>query len=151
MFDTDNFLDFGTDDAFSTEMKPVPEREYRATVTEKMKHRRVESTKNPGESFLVVDLNWMIDDPALAEELGRDPIVRHSVFVDLTPDGTGMAKGEGKNIRLGQLRDAVGQNVPGQPWKFGHLVGQCALIKVKHNTRNGVIYAEVDGVAPLPK
>ena len=57
--------------------------------------------------------------------------------------------GKGKNVALGRLREALGQNTPGKPWSFGMLVGQVAKVAVKHRiTDAGDTFAEVKRVLP---
>src|SRR5688572_23503878 len=56
----------------------------------------------------------------VAEMTGRDKAyARYKGFVDLTPEGWDW--GKGKNVTVGALREAVGQNADGQNWKLAML------------------------------
>jgi hypothetical protein len=56
---------------------------------------------------------------------------------------------KGKNVSLGKLREAVGQNKPGKPWSPAHLNGAQLDVLVTHRADKdtGDIYAEVKRVA----
>jgi hypothetical protein len=63
-----------------------------------------------------------------------------------------MERGTGKNIQLGRVRAALGQNDENKPWKFSMLVGAAAKIKVEHSPNlkdPDSPYANVVAVAPL--
>jgi len=59
---------------------------------------------------------------------------------------------EGKNVALGALRDALGQNKERGKWQPQMLVGQLGKVKIGHRpdkTNSEIIYAEVKRVAPI--
>jgi len=80
--------------------------------------------------------------------LGREPKVRQSLMLDVRADGA-LEFGKGKNVGLGRVREALGQNSTGRPWSFPMLGGQLAKVKVKHrlDTATGRTYVEVTDVA----
>ena len=69
-------------------------------------------------------------------------------MLDLTPSGS-LDTSKGKNIGLGRLREAVGQNKPGQAFSFQNLPGLMAKITIKHRLVDDDTFAEVKGTAPL--
>ena len=139
VFDPDTFLSSTTTEASSTEYVPVPEGEYLAVVT-KVAARATERAK-------ILDVTWEIDDEAVKAETGLEhPTVRQSVFLDVNEQGA-LETGKGKNVDLGRLREAVGQNTPGQPWSPTMLEGQVARVRVAHRMYEGRTYADVKGVA----
>lgn len=144
MFDPEMFLNVTTNEANATTLEPIPEGEYIATIKE-VKPRQ-------SGDYVLLDVVWTIDDAALAEQLGRKSVtVRQSIFLDITETG-GLATGKGKNVGLGRLREAVGQNRPGQPWSPGMLAGAGPCrITVKHRTNDdgSQIYEDVRQVAAL--
>ena len=96
-----------------------------------------------------MNVTWEIDDPALAERLERDRLTsRQSVFLDMGPDKK-LETGKNKNIGLGRLREAVGQNTPGQPWAPSMLEGAAGRITVEHVLRDGVPYDQVARVTSM--
>ena len=64
--------------------------------------------------------------------MGRDKVVvSKQIILDVTPNGA-IDTGKNKNIELGRLRAAAGQN-DGQPWSVGHLRGAGPMmVKVVH-------------------
>jgi hypothetical protein len=95
----------------------------------------------------------IIQDENLKTQLGMDKIV---VFKNVTLDfeNGALAFGKNRNIDLGQLRHAVGQNVPG-PWALGNLRGAGPFMgRVEHREgkrKDGTAFkvAEVTRVAPI--
>lgn len=147
MFDPDAFMNTQFTEANETRFKTVPEGEYPANI-DKVEANTWQS-RDGSKSGLRLDVTWKIDDPAAAEATGvANPTVRQGIMLDMTEAG-GLATGPGRNINLGRLREAVGQNKPGQPWQPSMLVGQPARIKVSHRPYEGEIYAEVKGVTKL--
>lgn len=152
MFDPDTFMSSSTTEASETRIEPVPEGDYPAVIggdEGDVKVRQFNSART-GDTYTSLDVTWEIQDAQLAVQLGRKTLrVRQSIFLDLNESG-GLAMGPGKNVSLGRLRDALGQNRPGQPWSPANLRGAGpALIKVKHRMVEEDVYDEVKGVAKL--
>jgi hypothetical protein len=55
--------------------------------------------------------------------------------------------GKNKNVSLNRLREVLGQNVAGKPWKPGDLVGGIAKVRVQHRISDEIVYTDVKGVA----
>ena len=141
MFDTENFLNQTVEGKLDTETPVVPEGEYPAHI-EDVKAR---TTQN---GSVIMDVTWTIDDPAVAETVGiQNPRVRQSIFLDVTESGA-LDTSKGKNVALGRLRSALGQNTEGA-WSPAQLLGQSAKVRVSHRVYEGKTYADVKGVAPL--
>jgi hypothetical protein len=125
MFDPDKFMDQTTSEVGSTKYELIPTGEYPALVDD-IKFRSV-TTKN-GES-VAVDIQWILNAPEVAAKMGREKLsVKQGFFIDTDANG-GFDMSKGKNVRLNQVREAVGQN-DGKPWKPSMLKGQMALVKV---------------------
>lgn len=143
MFSADDIMDMEVAGEMSTEYTPVPEGEYAAAITS-VKVRMVGEEKDKP----VLDIVWGIDDERVRQELGIEkPSCRQSIFLDLNESGR-LDLSKGKNVQLGKLREAVGQNGAG-PWAIPHLDGAAAIVKISHREYNGSIYADVKGVAAL--
>lgn len=140
MFDEEQFLSAPTEGEMSTSFIPVPEGEWPGRI-EKV------SVRTPKEST-ILDVYWAVDDESVRETTGMEnPTVRQSIFLDLTDDGN-LDAGKGKNIQLGRLREAVGQNGP-EPWAPSMLVGNVGKVRVEHRQYEGNTYADVKGVTKL--
>jgi hypothetical protein len=146
MFDTDSLLNSTFSDANATTYEPCPEGEYPAAV-DTFKPRTFKN--RDGEESVVLDIFWLPQLSAEQEQaLGRKPKVKQTLFLDTTPSG-GLDMGKGKNIGLGRLREALGQNQPGKPWNFGMLMGGTAVVKVQHRMYEGNIFDEIKEVRPI--
>jgi len=138
-FNAEEFMQAQTEESTSTEYVPVPEGEFNAVIHE-VKGR--EANGNP-----IMDVTWKIDAPG--NEEANEKQARQSIFLDIS-DGGALLSGKGQNVQLGRLRDAVGQNTPGQPWAPSMLEGQVAVITIKHSFGDeGQIYSNVKGTAKL--
>lgn len=146
-FNPEAFMNATFNEAASTAYTPVPEGEFRGIITKV--EARVVGNENPKP---VLGITYKVDDENVRQETGMaEPTVRQTIWLDVTESG-GLDFGKGKNVGLGRLREAVGQNAPGKPWMPGMLEGQVCMIKVKHSIDkrdNVTINAEVKAVAPL--
>lgn len=152
-FNPELFLQTTHTEAADTVLLPVPEGEFLAVsspvTAESIRQFDIKRGERAGTKGLAVDVEWTINDDEVKTALGRTPKVRQSLMLDLTPDGNGIDFGRGKNVGLGRLRDALGQNQNGQPWNFSMLGNQVARIKVKHRMHEDKIYAEVTEVTAV--
>jgi hypothetical protein len=150
-FDPNQFLDMQVTESNSTVAIPVPENEYVAVAAD-AKVRQWQSKDGTATGF-ALDITWDIDSPELKAELGRDKItVKQGIMLDMTPDGTGLDMGKGKNVGLGRLREAIGKNTPGQSFSFSQIAGNVCKVLVKHRVNPNdteQIFAEVKGNAKL--
>jgi hypothetical protein len=145
VFNPDEFLNQSIEGSFATRMTPVPEGEYPAVIDE-LKVR----TTDKGQ--VILDVTWNIVDDALKSNLGRDKItVRQSAFLDLDSNGK-LQAGENKNVTLGRIREAIGQNYSDRPWVVGQLKGAGpAKIKVtqRPGQEAGDVFNDVKGIAKI--
>lgn len=132
--------------ANDTTVQPVDEGEYTGVI-EKFEVRSFESK---GKNYVSLDVIWNVDSEEQKSKLGRDKItVKQGIFLDITDHGT-LDMGKGKNISLGRLREALGQNSPTKPWKFGDIVGGVATIMVSQRaTDAGEIFNDVKRVSAM--
>jgi len=143
-FDPDMFMSVQTDEASATHFEPVPEGENYIGVIKKVIPR------NPKEGMYILDIIWGIDDAALAERLNRQEVTcKQSVFLDMTDAGT-LKAGPNSNVALGRLREAIGQNKPGQAWAPSMLEGGGpARLTVRHDIQGEDTYDKVVRVVPV--
>jgi len=151
MFDAETFLNTDVSGSMSTEFVPIPAKEM-VGIIDKMSAKEVTAKDGSGKTYRFLELMYICDDDEAREVTGLDqPRVKQSVGLDFTDEG-GLDLGKGKNVMLGKLRDACGQNDPSKPWNFNMLLGQTVKISVKHRSADdgsGQIYSEVKGVAKL--
>lgn len=113
-FDPDLFMSAEVSAPMETTYTPVPEGEYLGAIDD-VKIRKAKDS-------VICDVNWTIMDDALKASMNMDQItVRQSVFLDVEPSGA-LQLGPNKNVQLGRLRAALGQNGSG-PWSFSQLKG----------------------------
>lgn len=150
--DPESFLQMTVTGSNATKVELPDEGDYVAQIV-KIEGRKItfKSGERAGTEGIGLDITWQIDDPAVKEKLGTAPRVRQSMLIDQTPNG-GLDMGKGRNVALGRLREAVGQNLDGQPWGPMMLKGCVATVSVVHTIDNrdpSRVYAEVKGVKKL--
>lgn len=138
------FLNTETKGSFDTKIVPVPEGEYEGVV-EKLDVRS--GTSEAGNDWTALDVTWDIQDPSVAKATGRDKnTVRQSLFLDMTDNGS-LDSATGKNVGLGRLREAVGQNDKSKSWSPRMLEGKRARVLVSHRVYNDEVFADVKRVS----
>lgn len=150
-FDADSFLNQTVETSLDTKRLVIPADKYQAQI-DKITTRDgiISKGDNAGKPWVSLNVMWSIMDEGLKQEFDRSKIVvPQNIFLDLDDNG-GLASGKGKNVNLGKLRDAVGQNEDGQPWSPNMLLGQVAEINVTVgvNPKTQDEQNEVSGVAP---
>lgn len=140
-FDVDAFMNTTVDAPMSTEVAKTPEGEFRVVIgqitSENFKVIQVNDDKAPGgkRDAHLLSVPFIIRDQEINVKADRDTIVHNESFFLDFKDG-GLDTGEGKNVKLGQLRAALDQNVPG--WSPMHLANAGPLmIAVKHAPGKG--------------
>lgn len=141
-FDITQLENLEVNTSFDTVTIPVPIGDWRAVI----KKYEIRMPKDQP----LVEVYWCIDEHEVVEETGREePMVRQTIWLDVTENG--LDNGKGKNVQLGKLREALGQNDASKPWGFGNLLGCVAVVKVVHTAGkdDGTIEAKVVRVAEI--
>ena len=144
MFDPDQFLASTTSEAGSTRFEPLPAGEYMAIIEDVAKPR-------PAGERVVMDVTFkLMNVPAdVAAAQGKSVFtVRKGYFLDITPNNA-LDMGKGKNIDLNRLREAVGQNTPGKPWKPLDLKGAGPVkvqVTLRPDKNSDAVYNDVKSV-----
>jgi hypothetical protein len=131
-FDVNAFMNENIDTPLDTRLDPIPEGEHMGQIGIGEKDVDVVAgvSAKTQKPWLRVDMFIDLTDPNLAATLKREKVrVRYSVMIDLNEQGKLDTRPQ-RNINLGKLRDAVGQNKPG-PWNFNMLKGMPIKVKVK--------------------
>lgn len=149
-FDADVFMNTAVSGANATRVEQADPGEYPAVVDSiEFDTFEGKSEKSLGKTFYKLRVKWALDDAGVKEQLGRDKVtVSQDMFLDMT-DGGALDMGKGKNVSLGRLREAVGQNDPARPWAPNMLIGTVAKVKVEHEVVKGEVYARVTGTTKL--
>ena len=156
IFNPEVFLNVQHTEANSTELLPVPDGDYTGIsdpVTDKsFITYDITSGDRAGQKGVMLIVQWNLNDEGdvIKNQIGRKPTVRQSFMLDLTPSG-GLDFGKGRNVELGKLREALGQNGTGQPWAFSMLGSQVAKLSVKStiSKKDGKLYTNVNKVAKV--
>lgn len=156
IFDPQQFLESTeVQGEMSTKRPLCPVGRYNMQI-DKYEAKRIK--KDDGSTFCMIDVSFIVDGNSLdatgtpvKNSTGSDKnFVRMSGFLDFTESGA-LDLGPGKNVTLGILRAATGQNDPARKWNIKELVGQVVNGEVFHrqdkkNPEN--FYAEVRGLMP---
>ena len=156
-FDASAFLNQTVDGPLSTSVPACPEGEYKMMITgdgnisdwfgeAKWEKNGVQHTA----ATLTIPVEVL--DDSVRQKLGREKVMsRIKMFLDMTADKK-LDTSEGKNVRLGALRAALGQN-EGSGWTFARLKGAGPFIgKVTQRSDQkdpSIKYDEVSRVSKL--
>ena len=127
-FDPDAFLSTHVEGQMETKFTPLPEGDYNAYVDS----IAASEMGQGAEKSKVLVVTFAITDESAKQFMQMDkPTVKHNIFLDFEEDGR-LSFGKNKNVALGALREAVGQNGP-EPWSFRRLEGAGPVIlKLTH-------------------
>src|SRR5690606_34777004 len=111
MFDPAAFLQTTIEGASSTKYPTLPDGMVCNAVVDDVDVNGDYSEKmndGKGGHWASLKVKWKLDSTEAEEILGRpNPIVQQDIFLDLDETGR-LATGEGRNVTLGRLREAVG-------------------------------------------
>ncbi|SRR5258705_2504102 len=129
-FNLDDFMNQTVDAAMDTTYPVHPEGEFLFMVDtdpDMLKVKHVSGTGDKGPyDFHQIELVCVSQDEKVKHDMGRDKVTCVA-RVNLDFDITGaLASGPGKNVLLGQFREAFDQNKPG--WSPKQLLGQGPFI-----------------------
>lgn len=148
VFDKEAFLNSTVTGANETRVTPVPEGEYTAYIDD----LDLNSGEKDGRQWHSLKIKWFIPDDNLKSLLSLErPTVSDSIFLDM--ENGQLAFGPNKNVALGRIRDALGQNDPKKAWSFAMLKG-AGPVKIKVGSRpdqrgSGESYPTVDRVTKI--
>lgn len=162
-FDPNAFMQTTVDQPLETERTLVPEGEYRLFVgdfdssifeTFEFTYQRGPNAGQPGQMHKAT-FPIIVDDDAVRTLFGQQEVrVYYECTLDLDPQTGQLSFGPNKNIDLGKLRHAAGQNNPG-PWSMGQLRGAGPFMgKIEHREirrKDGTKFkrAEVTRMSPI--
>jgi hypothetical protein len=117
-FDANAFMQQHVDGPLATEFTLVPPGEYLASIDDfepdaveqiDFEYKRGPRAGQPG-TMTKLTLPFVINDEKLKAEMERDKVViTKQMILDIEDNGS-LAKGKNKNVDLGRIRDALGQN-----------------------------------------
>ena len=116
-FDEDVFLSTEVSEPSETKFTTVPGDVYTAYIDDELTFREYNEAPICDVRFILTGVD------ELTKKLNMDRLsVQHSLFIDVDKQGR-LAFGVNKNVALGRLREALGQNKSGKPWSFQLLKG----------------------------
>lgn len=139
-FNPDLFIQDAIEGEMSTKMELIPKGEYIGFIDSQkpINSVRLITPNDPSKQpFFAIAVNVILDAPEVSEAIGRSRLsVRYEILADRDPITGTLHRGKGKNVKLGRLRELVGQNNPG-PWSLGMLAGAGPLLcKVDYKEDN---------------
>jgi len=152
MIDVNEFLQTTVSTPTSTTTLAVPEGEYLGQI-EKLDLRSVKLKDGTERSILRCVWTIVDEDGSVRRATNRDKnTVNQDIWLDFKTNAQGkevLDDGDGMNVKLGQLREALGQNSPGVEWGPSLLIGVPARILVTHRAGRDNVFAEVRQVRSL--
>lgn len=127
-FNADAFLQQTVTEKMADKRVPVPEGEHLCQIRE-LSFK--DGSTQEGKPWVQLTMKAAVLDPNVAQEMGVDEaFLYHRIFLDVTEDQQ-LATGTNKNVELGKLRTAAGQNGDGE-WSLGELQGAEVGFVVEH-------------------
>lgn len=126
----------------ATTFVPVPEGDHAI----QFKAPKIESGEKNGKVWARLECPVTITDPNVAQEMGIDPSQdlgsTYTLFLDIDQESKQLAFGVNKNIRLGQLFEALGMH--GEEASISEIEGKTAIANFKHRkTQNDNVVSEI--------
>lgn len=144
-FDPESFMNSEVTGAMETKFTPVPIGEHGPAFIDEVEAAKLGEA--PG-----LKIRWKIMDDALKTQMNvKDALVQQTIFLDFESNGA-LAFGTNKNVQLGALREALGQNGP-EAWTPRMLKGQGpCMLKIGHRMgKDGSgPFAQVERVMRMP-
>lgn len=122
MFSPEEFMNTTVEGEFETKRTLVPVGEYTAMI-ESLEAKTVGDDNKP-----ILSVKYKLVNTGDEETDGR--FVYDTVWLDVDDRGS-LMRGPDKNLKLGQILEAVGLN--GKPWSPGMLQGQVIMIQVNQS------------------
>jgi hypothetical protein len=156
-FDAELFESQVYEDANATKRSILPEGTHKVKEVLDLSIRppREMTSKEDGSKFWTspqLNMKVEMDSDLVRTTFGTkdgEPCIHYiSVQLDLNEENGKLDMGPNKNVRLGQLRKALGQNIPGRSWSFAHLKGKGPFeVQVGHHTPDGSdqVYERING------
>lgn len=152
-FNKDAFLQQTVAQALDTKRLPFPEGAHEDLQIKDLliNSGTVKEGENAGKTWAQMTVVYVSTDPDVREEMKladeQDATVRQQFFLDLTDEGL-LDVSPGRNIQLGKLRHACGQNTDDEWSPMDMKNATVGGIQVKHRINNdtGDAYAEVTSV-----
>jgi hypothetical protein len=150
----DHLLNQSVDAPNATKMRPIPEADGVLALIDDIELDTISAKKgkSAGQEFPKLIIKWKILDESLKAAMEREELfIQQNFILDLDRLGN-IDTGPDKNVRLGQLRDAV--NLNGAGFTLGQLKGAGpALIKITQRPKSeqepDIIYNDVSRVTKM--
>ena len=129
----------------ATEFVPIPEGDHPI----QFKTPKIESGEKNGKVWARLECPVTITDPQVALDMGIEGGAElggiYTMFLDIDQDTKQLAFGVNKNVKLGQLFEALGMH--GEEASIADIEGRNAIANYKHRkSTNGNIISEISKV-----
>lgn len=153
MFNADAFLNQTASAPMATSVTPCPEGEFKFVIDDSDKAIKFNEFTSDKGTFHTMEVLCNCLDDGVKAKLGREKVmVPIKMFLDLDASGSGLSTEPDKNVQLGKLREALGQN-DGSPWAPAMLKGKGPFMgKVTQRADKDdptIKYSEIKRVARL--
>lgn len=156
-FDLDQFTSSPVG-AMETDFERIPEGDWRFMIDTNPEMLQPKEIKGEGEKgpyhFFNLELTCVCQDESVKAKMQRDrvtAVMRVRLDLDLTAAEAGklvFEEGKNKNVALGQLRAALGQNTPG--WSPKMLLGAGPFLgKVTHQKTDRGTFVNIVRASPI--
>lgn len=153
-FDPDAFMATNVDQALDDQYVNHPIGEFRFMVDsfDSKVFKTMDRSDGSG-TFTTFEIPLVSQDDAVKARMSRDKVtVRYKGFLDFDSNGQ-LDFSKGKNVKLGMLRTAVGQNEAGKPWNFQMLSGAGPImgkvVETSDKKDSTIKYTEVSRVTKI--
>jgi hypothetical protein len=127
--DINQFINEANDAVPSADFVATPENEY-AMYIKPGSTKIFDGESEKGGKYRLYTAQVVVDDEGARQATNLEqPTARIRMFLDVTETGS-LAKGPNRNVKLGALLRATGQDRPG--WTYGALEGVAFKGRVKH-------------------
>ena len=153
MIDIDALISTSIREKLDTTYPVPPEKEYTANIGEprdELKEWFRNVKRDDGTVTATINIPFILHDETVRDQLGvRTLTSRLTIWLDTEISGA-LSTGKGKNISLGQLREALGQKEI-TPWNFSMLIGAGPVKVITTNStgKDGKVYSNVSKVAKI--
>jgi hypothetical protein len=149
-FDPNAFLQTTYTESMATQYVPIPEGIFNVTTGQpSVAHGISEKNQQP---WYRLDLPLTVDSDEVRQAMGREEVkTKFTIMLDIDENGH-LARGIGRNVQLGRLREALGLNGEGEDFSLPMLGGRACKAAFQHRAnpkRQGEVISDPTELAAI--